>query len=56
MSSVLHFLFYLAVLSGATGGLSQGGKLSQKEPTSQHSEKKLKKWLWIRLWMAILKP
>jgi len=28
MSSFLHFLFYIAVISGVTRALSQGGKLS----------------------------
>ena len=43
--------------------LNQGGRLSWKKPTghcggptSQHSEKKFKKWRWMRMWMAILKP
>jgi len=28
MSSFLHFLFYIAVISGVTGGLTQGVKRS----------------------------
>jgi len=27
ISSYLHFLFYIAIISGVTRGLSQGGKL-----------------------------
>jgi len=33
MSSFLHFLFYIAVISGVTRDLSQGGKFYQKGPT-----------------------
>jgi len=42
--NVLHcaFLFYIAIISGVTRALSQGGKFSEKGPTSQHSEKKLR--------------
>jgi len=28
MTSFLHFLFYIAIISGLTRALSQGGKLS----------------------------
>jgi len=47
MSSFLHFLFYIAIISGVTRGLSLAGKFSEEWPTShcmgltsQHSEKK----------------
>jgi len=50
MSSFLHFLFYIAIISIVTRGLRQGGKFSKKGPTgyctgpaSQQSEKKLEK-------------
>ena len=50
MSSYVHFLFYVAIISTVTRSLSQGGKLSYKGttgyctgPTSQQSEKKLEK-------------
>jgi len=56
------FLFYIAIISGVTRALSQGGKLSQKGPTghctgptSQHSKKTWERW-WIRMWIAMLKP
>ena len=46
MSSFLHFLFYIAIISGVTRGLSLAGKFSEEWPTShcmgltsQHSEK-----------------
>jgi len=26
-----------------------------REPTNQHSENKLDKWWWIRIWLAVLK-
>jgi len=49
MFSFLHFLFWIAIISGVTRTLSQGGKLSKKwptghcaGPTSQHSEKNLR--------------
>ena len=34
------FLFYIAIISGVTRALCQGGKIFLKGPTSQHSEKK----------------
>jgi len=44
--ALFTFLFYIAVMSGVTKGLSQGGKLRLKGPTghctgytSQHSDK-----------------
>jgi len=62
---VYELLFWkrgLSAVSDVTIGLSQEGKRSWKgsighcrEFTSQHSEKKLEKWWWIRMWMAILK-
>jgi len=55
------FLIFVAILSRVTRGLSQGGKISWngpighcRRPTCQHSEKKLEKWWWIRMWMAIV--
>jgi len=49
------FLQSLTLISDVTRGLTLGGKLSWKGPTSQNSEKKLRKTvnLWMS-WMSVL--
>jgi len=48
ISSFLHFLFYIAIISGVTKVLSQGGKLRLKGPlaTAQGSLPNTQKKTW----------
>jgi len=59
-SSFLHFISYIAIISGVTRALSQGGKLSWKGATVQgplsNTRKKTWEMTWIRMWIAMIKP
>jgi len=41
MSTILHFLFYLIIISGVTRGLSQGGNLAKRNPLASTQKKNL---------------
>jgi len=41
MSSILHFLFYLVIISGVTRGLIQGGTLAKRGPLASTQKKNL---------------
>jgi len=43
MSSFLHSLFDIVIISGVTRGLSQGGNLTKTGPLASTQEKKLEK-------------
>jgi len=62
ISSFLHFLFYIAVISGVTKGLSQVANLDKRDPLTTvrgpraDTQTKLDKWWRIWVWMAKLNP
>jgi len=53
MSSFLHLLFDIVIISSVTRGLSQGGNLA-KGALWPALRKQLEIWWWIWTWMVIL--